>query len=851
VHTVLDLGPRTIGHVVSNTMRRRRAAAAETAARHPGGPASPPGALAEVHDEPGGAHLVFESAVLDVEFLDQDVVRLSWGPATEPVPYALSGGLSPPPPPVNLRRLADGGCALSSSALEVAVSGAGALTVSRADGTVLRHLEPPLRRGATWEQRFDTRGGERFSGLGEQAGSVDLSGGRYRLWNSDPGGAWGPGRQPLYLGIPVVIGRHSDGDVLSFFENPAYAVFGFPPSARPGQASVSFAGGMLRHYLMVGDTARLLERYTALTGRPALPPRWALGYHQSRWGYKNEGDVTEVLDGFASMGVPLSAVHLDIDYMDGYRVFTVNRRRFPDLAGLSRRAGRGGVRLVTIIDPAVKVDDRFALYRQGEADGRFCRGPDGATEVGVVWPGRAAFPDFTDPATRSWWSDQYRTLTDAGVAGIWHDMNEPTSIALAGDPTLPLATRHDLDGRGGDHGEAHNLYGLLMNRAGHEGLARARPEWRPWVVSRSGWAGVQRWAWNWTGDVETSWDGLRQQVATVIGLGLSGVAYSGPDIGGFSGVPNDELYLRWLQMAVFLPFCRTHSVVGAPPREPWRFRPPTRAVVAAWIRMRYRLLPYLYTLAHQATVDGAPLVRPVWWPSGEAPSGEAGDLAAGEDDTFLLGPALVVAPVTAPGSLARSVTMPPGRWRSLWAADDAIERAYGSVAELSAPMGRIPVMVRSGVVLPLDDGWAEYGGPCAVHGDHAGLGHGTASEGPVALDHAPRLLGLHCIVGADGSATGTVVDDAGDGDGPVRHDRFEFEADVEARSGAIYSAVLRWHRHGAYPPPQRVRVVVHGAAALRAEADGRQVPVEAGAVLCAPFDEMRMVMSPTGPTTRP
>jgi alpha-glucosidase len=610
--------------------------------------------------------------------------------------------------------------------------------------------------------------------------------------------------------------------------------------------------------VIAGDVAHLLDRYSELTGRPALPPRWALGYHQSRWGYKREAHVRQVLQGYRAMDLPLSAVHLDIDYMRGYRVFTVDRDRFPDMAALARRAGEQGVRLVTIIDPAVKVDHHYDLYRQGVAQGRFCTDPDGRVEVGVVWPGRAAFPDFTDPETRNWWAEQYRMLVDAGVGGLWHDMNEPTSISLAGDPSLPLSTRHDFDGRGGDHGEGHNLYGLLMNRAGYEGLCRAAPERRPFIVSRSGWAGGQRYAWNWTGDVESTWAGLRQQVATIVGLGLSGIPYSGPDIGGFSGIPDEELYLRWLQMSVLLPFCRTHSVVGAPPREPWRFDGPARRAIAGWIRFRYRLLPYLYTLAHQATDTGAPLVRPLWWPGAGAAAASRED-GGGDDDCFLLGDALLVGPVCEPGATRREVQLPSGGWRSWWAADGAPDAAAadapstgqsGTSRWLAAPLERIPVLVRAGAVVPLDDGWAEPGGPCALADD---ADQEKTHWGPPSPDHGPRLLAFHCwpttgaaagANGAVGSAAGTAVDDRGDGDGPVRRDEVVV-------SGAVAggSALVTWRRHGEYPAPERVRVVVHGFDAESASADGSPVPVVGGRIECGPFAELELRgLRPSRPT---
>jgi alpha-glucosidase len=845
VHTVHDLGLRTIGLVVANSVRRQLARRTELAARAPSGPPVSPGPLEEVTDVGAGARFCFARSTLEVSFLAEDVVRLSWGPGPEPVGYAV---VDPSPwalPALTVAADDHGGRVLASAALTVEVRADGTVRLGRPDGTELRTLSPPVRRGPAWDERFRPRSGERFFGLGEQAASLELGGRRFRLWNRDPGGAWGPGAMPLYLNVPVFLSIHDDGCLLSFYENSTRATVSFPSGLdEPGEVAACFAGGILRQYVAVGDPSLLLDRYSALTGRPALPPRWALGYHQSRWGYKRDEDVRQVLDGYRAMDVPLSAVHLDIDYMRGYRVFTIDRARFPDLAALARRAGEQGGRLVTIVDPAVKVDDGYDLYRDGVAHRRFCTDPDGRVEVGVVWPGRAAFPDFTDPRTRSWWAEQYRTLTAAGVAGCWHDMNEPTSISLAGDPTLPLSTRHDFDGRGGDHGEGHNLYGLLMNRAGFEGLKAARPDRRPFIVSRSGWAGNQRYAWNWTGDVETTWAGLRQQMATVVGLGLSGIPYSGPDIGGFSGIPDDELYLRWLQMAVLLPFCRTHSVVGAPPREPWRFAEPVRAAVASWLRLRYRLLPYLYTLAHEAAAHGTPLVRPLWWPGPPGPPGPPGSgqpaappepsaRFAAVDDAYLLGDALLVAPVCEAGAATRDVPVPPGRWQSWWEADgDASVKEEGTGRGVPAPLERIPVLVRAGSVLPLDDGWAEPGGACA-------LAHDGALDawvgGPVSLDHAPRLLAWHCWPD-DGSACGSAADDDGDGDGPVRRDELRLSG---ARPGAE-EAVLHWTRTGSFPAPDRVRVVVHGFGLREALADGTPVPVRGGSVECGPFDELRL-----------
>ncbi len=361
------------------------------------------------------------------------------------------------------------------------------------DDRLLRRELPPLRRGAARTARFELRPGERVAGLGEQASPVTLRGTTHRLWNRDPGGAWGPGDDPLYLCVPVLLGLHADGDVLAFFENPHEAtvrVDGAAPVAADARVELTFCGGTDRHYVAAGTLPRLLERYSWLTGRPPLPPRWSLGFHQCRWGYRTQGEVREVADGFAREGLPLSAVHLDIDHMDGYRVFTADPVRFGDLEGLCGDLAARGTRVVTIVDPAVKADESFEVFRQGRDDGRFLPDADGRPLLGVVWPGRAAFPDFTDPATREWWAGLYKGLLDAGVSGVWHDMNEPTSIALWGDRTLPPGTRHVAEGRGGDHRQCHNVYGLLMDRAGFEAQAAGRPDRRPWLLSRSGWAGL-------------------------------------------------------------------------------------------------------------------------------------------------------------------------------------------------------------------------------------------------------------------------------------------------------------------------------------------------------------------------
>ena len=751
-----------------------------------------------------------------------DMVRLSWGPDDEPIGWATSPAPQVPAPIQVDVTVDDGAVIVATPDLTVRVDADGVTIVDGA-GHLRYHELAPLRRGAARTYRRRLRPAESLSGLGEQAVGLDLRGTTLRLWNRDPGGAWGPGQNPLYASIPVTVSRSAAGCTLAFVENSydAELTTGPPSDDAPVDVEMRFVGGMVRTWVVVGDHAAVLERYTGLTGRHPLPPRWALGYHQSRWGYRTATEATEVLAGYAERNIPLSVLHLDIDYMDHYRVFSVSPDRYGDLPALRETAGAQGARLVTIVDPAVASREHDPVYAEGIELGHFVVEDDGRVHVGTVWPGWAVFPDFTRAATRDWWASLYPRLLDHGIDGIWHDMNEPTSITLTGDRTIPRSARHDNDGRGGDHRESHNVYGLLMNRAGHEGLTQARPDRRPFIVSRSGWAGMQRYAWNWTADVASSESGLLQQVSTFLGLGLSGVAFTGSDIGGFSGIPTPELYLRWLELGVVSPFARTHSVLGAPAREPWCWPAPIADQVARLIALRYRILPYLYTLAGEASATGAPLLRPLWWgqPDSDVPTGVE------EHPAMLLGSDLLCVLTGAPCDTMSTVELPAGDWwrfRPLPGLAGTTEEpellAGGRRVDLDNLLGQPTWLVRAGSILPLDDSWADGGHPA----------------GGLAPDHAPGLLAFHVFPGGDGRASGTCLDDAGDGYGPRRTDRVELD-----------DTMITWRTEGTYPRPKSVSVVVHGWALTGAICDGIEVPgadisVRSGAttIRVAPFSEL-------------
>ncbi|MEU7554656.1 glycoside hydrolase family 31 protein [Streptomyces sp. NPDC044571] len=711
VRAVKDLGTERGRRAWRSALRHRRADALGFP-RRGAERARVPGLLTGTESRPGGGVLRFTRSELLVRVTVGGAVFWGWDGAEPGPSYAVVGSGPQPDPRAVLEPDTGGGWRVVAERVTVAVSRHGAVEVRTPGGTVLRRELPPRwwepadgspagPDGPRWRQRAEVPADARFFGLGGRAAGPRLRDGVYRLWNTDPKGGFRPGDDPLYITMPVQMVVADAGTHLVFHDNPwdgrvllweGEDGAGSGPD-RPGSVELRMEGGPLRAWVLVGTPARVLQGWSGLTGAAAVPPEWALGYQHARWGFGSAAEVRRVVSGYTSRGLALSAVHLDIDHYEGHRVFTVDEARFPDLPGLAGDLREQGVRLVSIVDPAVKVDD--AVHASGRAvgpQGAFVRDARGQEVRGEVWPGECVYPDFTDPAVRSWWGGLYAERLAQGFSGVWHDMNEPVSFAPFGDPSLPRSARHALEGAGGDHRAAHNVYGLAMARAGWEGLVRLRPDERPFLFSRSGWAGMQRYGGTWSGDVETGWEGLRASLALVLGLGLCGVPYSGPDVGGFSGSPSPELYLRWLQLGAYLPLFRTHSAIWAGRREPWEFGPEVEEHAGAVLAERERLRPYFVTLAHLARRTGAPYVRPLWWGAPE-------DRVLRDcEDAFLLGDALLVAPVLEPGADRRAVRLPRGRWY-----DTATGAAYEGPGQvlLDAPAGRIPVLARAGALLPV------------------------------------------------------------------------------------------------------------------------------------------------------
>jgi alpha-glucosidase len=445
------------------------------------------------------------------------------------------------------------------------------------------------------------------------------------------------------------------------------------------------------------DVVRALARRT---GRTLMLPRWSLGYHQCRYSYGDESEVRSVARELRDRGFGCDAIYFDIHYMDGYRVFTWDRAAFPDPAGLIGELSADGFRSVVIIDPGVKCDDPdYAVAREGLEAGHFCTYPDGRPFVGDVWPGPCHFPDFTDPAARAWWGGLHAELVSQGVAGVWNDMNEPAVFTVPGEEagagTFPLEVRHQLEGSGGDHAEAHNVYGMQMSRATADGLRTLAPSRRPFVITRAAYAGTQRYATTWTGDNAATWDHLRLAVQQCLSLAASGMPFSGSDVGGFIGEPDGELFARWMQVGALTPLFRNHSAVDSPRREPWLFGEEVERVSREAVELRYRLLPYLYTALREAATAGTPILRalPLVHPSDET-------VRHSSPLGFYVGPDVLAHPVLEPGQLHREVYLPArdGGWTCFHTGAAFPGR---SSIWTETPLDRLPLYVGAGCVLPL------------------------------------------------------------------------------------------------------------------------------------------------------
>ncbi|MDX1332214.1 MAG: glycoside hydrolase family 31 protein [Robiginitalea sp.] len=555
--------------------------------------------------------------------------------------------------------------------------------------------------GFHWEENYEfggntvkmskiTQAGESFYGLGDKATHTNLKGRRTHNWVTDQY-AYGKDQDPLYKAVPFYVGLHNDMAYGIFFDNSFCTHFDFSHERR-NITSFWADGGEMNYYFFYGpEMHRVVRAYTDLTGTPELPPLWALGFHQSKWSYYPESRVKELAGKFRKLKIPCDALYLDIDYMDGFRCFTWDKKHFPDPKRMIEELEEDGFKTVVMIDPGIKVDRDYWVYREALEKDYFCKRADGPIMQGKVWPGPCSFPDFTNPEVRRWWAELYKGLMqDTGVHAVWNDMNAPAVMEVP-SKTAPLETRHDYDGHPCSHRKAHNVYGMQMVRATYEGVKKYVFPKRPFVITRAAYSGTQRYSSTWTGDNVATWEHLWIANVQVQRLCMSGMSFAGSDIGGFAEQPNGELFARWVQLGIFHPFCRVHSSGDHGDQEPWSFDEEVTGIVRKFIELRYQLLPYLYTMFWKYVKEGVPMLKSLVYYD------QADHQTHFRTDEFIFGEQILVCPIQEPNAQGRRMYIPRGKWHNYWTGE-VVEG--GMEKWVVADIDKIPIFIKSGAIIP-------------------------------------------------------------------------------------------------------------------------------------------------------
>jgi len=609
-------------------------------------------------------------------------------------------------------------------------------------------------------------------GTGEVAGPLLRNGFVTEVWATQPFRIEADGTpvsnydersKSLYQAHPWVLAVRADGSAFGVLADTTYRLeIDLREDVRLSSAEP------FPVIVLEGDSPQeIVQRLATLTGRMELPPRWALGYQQCRFSYYPDSRVRELADEFRARQIPCDVIWVDIHYMDEYKVFTFDPEGFPDPSGTNAYLHERGFKTVWILDPAVKVEKGYGVYEEGVEGEHFLRDASGREHHEWTWPGDAAFPDYTRPETRAWWTRLTKVFLEHGMDGVWVDLNEPSPILPHG-AELPEDLRHAGGGDilPGSHGQYHNVYGMLMSKATRDAMREARPSRRPFVLTRSTYLGGQRYAATWTGDNVADWNHLHWSVPMVLNLGLSGQPNSGPDIGGFAGTPTPELFARWIGVGALLPFCRTHNALKGD-QEPWSFGAEVEEIARVALARRYRLLPYLYTVFWEAAKTGLPVARPLFFADPADPA------LRDEDHAFLLGGDLMVQPALEERA-EHPFPMPKGQWRAFTLGGEA---ASGNRA--------LPVLrLRPGAILPVGPG---------------GQTTEEAAEGPLTL-----LVSLD----ENGKAEGQLYEDDGDGFGYAAGDYLLTTYQASLRDGEVEVRVERRHGSRAATPRElRIRVL--------------------------------------------
>ncbi|HRE78890.1 MAG TPA: glycoside hydrolase family 31 protein [Flavobacterium sp.] len=555
--------------------------------------------------------------------------------------------------------------------------------------------------GFHWEESYEFGGnivkmskkandGECYYGMGDKATHLNLKGKRVENWATDQY-AFHREQEPLYKVVPFYIGLHHNNAYGIFFDNTFRTFFDFCHERR-NVTSFWAEGGEMNYYFIYGPKMKdVVTNYTHLTGKPELPPMWTLGYHQCKWSYYPESKVKEITSTFRKLQIPCDAIYLDIDYMEGFRCFTWSKEYFPDPKRMVAELAKDGFKTVVIIDPGIKIDKDYWVYQEALEKDYFCKRADGPYMKGKVWPGECNFPDYTNPEVREWWAGLFKELiSDIGVKGVWNDMNEPAVMDVPGK-TFPMDVRHDYDGHPCSHRKAHNIYGTQMARATYEGVKRFAYPKRPFIITRSAYSGAQRYSSSWTGDNVATWEHLWIANIQMQRMSISGMGFTGSDIGGFAEQPSGELYARWIQLGVFHPFCRTHSSGDHGEQEPWSFGEEVVDITRKFVNLRYQLLPYLYTMFWKYVNEGEAMLKPLVYFDQEDVQ------TLYRTDEFIFGNQILVCPILEPNAVGRRMYLPKGNWYNYWTNELVEGKRELWVA---TDYDQIPIFIKEGAIIP-------------------------------------------------------------------------------------------------------------------------------------------------------
>jgi len=583
----------------------------------------------------------------------------------------------------------------------------GSILLSDSRGRCLLHARAGTSFGvcgSAWLFQFEQHADMQFFGMGEKSTPFEKSGRVHRFWNTDAFADFYPRQvvedhyDPDYISIPYVVIKRGNEYIGLLIDNPYAAVIGIPAPAGSARPSIDTGphmyfgseNGEPSLYLLYGPTlAELTRKLASLVGTAPLPPLWALGHHQCRWGYRSARDLLALADNFKTHRIPNDGLWLDIDYMRGFRVFTFDKKNFPAPHADIRAIRDRGFHVVPIIDPGIKFEPGYPAYESGKKAGVFCKNAAGRDFIGLVWPGRTVFPDFSTRKGRRWWARQFAAFARTGISGAWLDMNDPATGAI--DCTGMLFDSGRLP-----HEAFHNRFAMLMARASLEGWRMARPDERPLLISRSGSTGSHKYCGHWQGDSSSNYFHLHVAIAKTINLGLSGVSFTGTDVGGFGGDTNERLIVDWYKACFLFPFFRNHTAADTRRQEPWAFSRTALERIRHYIRLRYTLLPYLYTLFAAHEERGEPVLRPLFYDFEER-----GTLPLTVDDQFMVGPAIMQAPFTHENQSTRGVVLPDARWFDCSAGD----WTYGNRRITVRNSGRnTPLYIRDGSLVPMQRG---------------------------------------------------------------------------------------------------------------------------------------------------